>query len=109
MRSLFATLLFCAATAGAAIQNPQTTVILVRHAEKAVSNSAMTSDVPLSETGTARARELARGLGAVHIDAIYTPQYLRTKQTAEPLAKALGIDAVAVNAGTTYAADLVET
>ena len=38
-----------------------TTVILVRHAEK---DTTQVGDVPLSEAGTRRARELARVLGA---------------------------------------------
>lgn len=62
-----------------------TTVILVRHAEKAAA-TAMSSDVPLSDAGTARAKELARVLAGTPIDAIYTTQYQRTKQTAAPLA-----------------------
>ena len=74
-----------AATADFATQHNVTTVILVRHAEKAAA-TAMTNEVPLSGTGSARAKELARVLAGTHIDAIYTTQYLRTKQTAAPLA-----------------------
>lgn len=65
-----------------------TTVFLVRHAEKA---AAPREDPPLLETGSARAQELARVLEPAGIKAIYTSQFLRTKQTAEPLAKQLGI------------------
>lgn len=65
-----------------------TTVYLVRHAEKAAAPAA---DPPLLEAGIKRAEELARTLGKAGIKAIYTSQYLRTKQTAEPLAKQLGI------------------
>lgn len=73
------------AAAGFARQNVATTVILVRHAEKAAA-TAMTNDVPLSAAGAARAKELARVLADTHIDAIYTTEYQRTKQTAAPLA-----------------------
>jgi len=73
-----------AAEAGSTVQTQVTTVILVRHAEKAV--STMTSDVPLSDAGVARAKELARVLASTPVDAIYTTQYQRTKQTAAPLA-----------------------
>lgn len=65
-----------------------TTVYLVRHSEKA---DAPAADPPLLEAGTKRAEELARTLGKAGIKAIYTSQFLRTKQTAEPLAKQLGI------------------
>jgi len=68
-----------------------TTVFLVRHAEKAAEPRA---DPPLLESGNTRAQELARMLGPVGIKAIYTSQYLRTRQTAEPLAKHLGITPV---------------
>ncbi|HKQ77571.1 MAG TPA: phosphoglycerate mutase family protein [Blastocatellia bacterium] len=65
-----------------------TTVYLVRHAEKAAEPAA---DPPLLESGIKRAEELARMLGKAGIKSIYTSQYLRAKQTAEPLAKQLGI------------------
>lgn len=71
-----------------------TTVFLVRHAEKA---DAPREDPPLLETGTARAQSLARILGKSGIKAIYTSQYLRTRATAEPLAKQLGIASVAIS------------
>jgi phosphohistidine phosphatase SixA len=65
-----------------------TTVYLVRHAERA---AAPAQDPPLAEAGNVRSQELARMLMKAGIKAIYTSQYLRTKQTAEPLAKQLGI------------------
>ncbi len=65
-----------------------TTVYLVRHAEKAAAPAA---DPPLLEAGTKRAEELARTLGKAGIKTISTSQFLRTKHTAEPLAKQLGI------------------
>ena len=77
-----------------------TTVFLVRHAERA---DAPREDPALLETGTARAQSLARILGKSGIKAIYTSQYLRTKATAEPLAKQLGITSVAISLKTTAA------
>lgn len=65
-----------------------TTVYLVRHAEKEATPPA---DPPLSEAGQARAKSLARILGKAGIKTIYTSQFARTKQTAEPLAQALGL------------------
>ena len=72
-----------------------TTVILVRHAEKA----ADTDDPVLSAAGKARAGELARVLEGTGIQAVYTSQYIRTKDTAKPLAARLGLTPVEVNAG----------
>src|SRR5215208_3210437 len=65
-----------------------TTVYLVRHAEKATTPP---EDPPLTEAGNARSQQLARILQKAAIKAVYTSQFLRTKQTAEPLAKSLGI------------------
>ena len=81
------------ARAGLKLPRPEeafkvTTVFLVRHADKA---EAPREDPPLSEPGKLRAQELARILGGAGIKTIYTSQFLRTRQTAEPLAKLLGI------------------
>ena len=65
-----------------------TTVYLVRHAEKATTPP---EDPPLTEAGNARSQQLARILEKAAIKAVYTSQFLRTKQTAGPLAKSLGI------------------
>ena len=69
-----------------------TTMIFVRHAEKAL----MPIDDPgLSAEGQARAAELARQLVdadvVAGIDAIYSTPYRRTMETAEPIAEALGL------------------
>lgn len=69
-------------------QDPITTVFLVRHAEKAESPA---DNPPLNETGLWRAQVLAHTLGKAGITAIYTSQFLRTQQTAAPLAAQLGI------------------
>jgi phosphohistidine phosphatase SixA len=67
-----------------------TTVFLVRHAEKA---DGPGQDPPLSEAGKARAEALARLLQGAGVKGIYTSQFQRTQQTAEPLAKRLGVTA----------------
>ena len=71
-----------------------TTVFLVRHAERDTTPPA--SDPPLNEAGKLRAQELARVLGKCGIKAIIPSQFLRTQQTAEPLAKQLGIVATPI-------------
>lgn len=70
-----------------------TTVFLVRHAEKA---DAPGPDPPLSERGRARAEALARLLQSAGVKAIFTSQYGRTQQTAEPIARRLGVSPTAV-------------
>jgi broad specificity phosphatase PhoE len=65
----------------------QSTVFIVRHAEKADNSK----DAELSEAGRARAEALANMLTDSKISAIYTTEFKRTQQTAAPLAKALGL------------------
>ena len=72
----------------------QSTVFIVRHAEKADD----TKDAELSEAGRARAQALANILRDSKISAVYTTQFKRTQQTAAPLAKALGLTLTALPA-----------
>ena len=65
----------------------QSTVFIVRHAEKADGSK----DAELSEAGRARAEALANMLRDSKISVIYTTEFKRTQQTAVPLAKALGL------------------
>ena len=65
----------------------QSTIFIVRHAEKADA----TKDPDLSEAGRVRAEALAKMLQDANITAIYATEFKRTQQTAAPLAKALGI------------------
>lgn len=69
-----------------------TTVILVRHAEKAATPA---DDPGLSDAGRARAQELARQLVdadvVAGIDAIYSTPYRRSEETVQPVATALDL------------------
>ncbi|GAA4458421.1 hypothetical protein GCM10023189_30650 [Nibrella saemangeumensis] len=65
-----------------------TTVYIVRHAERA-NDSDTTS---LSAAGHQRAQTLANRLASSGIDSIFTTPYLRTRQTAAPLAQRLSIE-----------------
>jgi phosphohistidine phosphatase SixA len=65
----------------------QSTVFIVRHAEKADDSK----DAELSEAGRARAEALANMLRDSKISVIYTTEFKRTQQTAAPLAKALDL------------------
>ena len=69
------------------------TVFLARHAEK---ETTPPEDPPLTEAGKERSQTLMRMLAGAGIKTIYTSQFLRTKQTAEPLAKQLGIEVTAL-------------
>ncbi|SVB04742.1 uncharacterized protein METZ01_LOCUS157596, partial [marine metagenome] len=69
-----------------------TTVIFVRHADRAAGQE---ENPGLSVSGQQRAQELSRLLAEVDIvagvDAIFATQYRRTQETAEPLSKRLGV------------------
>ncbi len=67
-----------------AAQGPATTVIVVRHAEKAAQPEA---DPPLAPDGQARAEALARALKDAGVTAVITTQYLRTAETGAPTAE----------------------
>jgi len=69
------------------------TVFLIRHAEK---EDEPRQDPPLKKEGVARSQELVRLLSGAGIKAIYTSQFKRTKQTAEPLAAKLGLTATTI-------------
>jgi broad specificity phosphatase PhoE len=95
MKRLTLLLPLCVAIAAAAPSPPApaTVVIVVRHAERAPG----TGDPPISEAGQARALALAEVGKAAGVSVIITTQLQRTKQTAAPLATALGITPVVIN------------
>jgi broad specificity phosphatase PhoE len=76
---------------------PEMTVILVRHAEKKIVPPE-NKDPDLSPAGVARAEELARMFADSGIAAIYATQYKRTQQTVKPLADKLGLPVVKLEA-----------
>jgi hypothetical protein len=69
----------------------QQTIILVRHAEQTPTGGMMDGDPPLNEDGARRAQALASVLKDAGVRAIYVSQYARAQQTAEPLARGLGV------------------
>jgi broad specificity phosphatase PhoE len=87
----FAVWLFAAAST--------TTIIVMRHAEKA----ALPADDPLlSLAGQARAENLAQVLGRAppdfRIQAIFVSEFRRTQDTVQPLANRLGVPVIVVPA-----------
>jgi len=79
------------------------TVVLVRHAEKApvTAEEARTEagrDPELSERGRARAEALADLLSSTGVTHLFATQYRRTRQTLAPLAARTGREVVPIDA-----------
>lgn len=68
-----------------------TTLILVRHAEKAADG---TDDPPLMAKGESRAALLKNMFAASGIDAVYSTPFRRNLSTVKPLADTLGLEMV---------------
>ncbi|GAB4158347.1 MAG: hypothetical protein Tsb0033_11380 [Winogradskyella sp.] len=68
-----------------------TTYYLIRHAEKDESDKT-NKDPHLTEEGKKRAENWSNVLGDVKFDMVYSTNYNRTKETAEPTAKANNVD-----------------
>jgi broad specificity phosphatase PhoE len=64
-------------------------VFLVRHAEKATEPP---TDPPLTPAGLARARALAELLADARLDAVWSTDYRRTRETAAPVADRAGLE-----------------
>ena len=79
-----------------------TTIIFVRHAEKALDGS---DDPSLSPAGQRRAAELTRQMVdadvVAGVDALYATEYRRTRETIEPLARILDLDINEYDSGDT--------
>ncbi|MDQ3180194.1 MAG: histidine phosphatase family protein [Acidobacteriota bacterium] len=67
-------------------QHRKLTVILLRHAEKDLSEEADTANPELSAAGKLRAQRLVKMINKYQPDIIYSSNYIRTKATVLPLA-----------------------
>lgn len=100
LRLALATLLIAAP---AVVRAQATTVVLVRHAEKA---PAPANDPVLSEAGQARAKDLAEALAQAGVQAVIVTPYQRTRLTAQPLLDARGLAPQVVAISATHVADV---
>lgn len=84
-------LLFISACTTTTPQNADTIVYLVRHAEKVVEPD-IGPNPDLTNVGKARAQTLVKVLANKGIEYVHSSDFTRTKDTAAPIAKALGLD-----------------
>ncbi len=84
---LLALFLFTLANNNLFAQHRKLTVILLRHAEKDISEGADTANPELSAEGNLRAQKLVEIINKYQPDAIYSSNYLRTRATVRPLAR----------------------
>ncbi len=68
-------------------QHGKLTVILLRHAEKDLSEGADNPNPELSAEGKLRAERLVKIVNKYQPDAIYSTDYIRTRATVRPLAR----------------------
>jgi len=90
-----ALVLFLSIFVAITVASAEPVVVIVRHAEKAVSDGG---DPDLSPAGRARAEALARILKDSGITAIFTSEFKRTQETAAPTAASAGIATTVVPA-----------
>lgn len=91
--ALFAAAALAAAQGTENGAEPPAMVILVRHAERAAEPH---EDPPLTDAGRERARALVKALADAGVTAIVTSDRRRTRETAEPIARELGLRPTAI-------------
>jgi len=93
----------CAVVIAAQAGAQPSTVILVRHAEKAATPA---SDPGLTPEGVQRALDLAAALSGAHVTSVITTQFARTQLTAKPISDGLDKQPIVVNVGGPVAAHI---
>ena len=97
-RNLYVTIVLMCAIIVAVIVfilNSRATIIMVRHAERASADT----NTNLSGAGADRAQELVAAVKDAGVNAIYTTEFCRTAQTAQPLANQLGLSLIVQDNG----------
>jgi broad specificity phosphatase PhoE len=87
----FLVIALLAVACSAPAQSEPATVILVRHAEKAVEPK---NDPPLSDEGRLRVQALLEATRDAGVDVIYSTNRLRNLETARPVGEALGVPVI---------------
>jgi broad specificity phosphatase PhoE len=99
------TLLFTLPTFSQEVNKPEspntTTYYFIRHAEKDKSDKA-NRNPNLIQSGILRAAKWSLVLDNVKFDAVYSTDYNRTKQTAQPTAEKNGLEVTIYNPRTLY-------
>jgi broad specificity phosphatase PhoE len=82
-----------------------TTILIVRHAEKA----SDAEDSPLTDAGRERAQALVRVAEDAGVSVIYSTQFQRNRDTAKPLSERLGVGTTEVPVNLTAPGDYGKT
>lgn len=85
-----------------------TTVVLIRHGERNPTPPG-SNDPHLSAAGLSRAGLLVQVLGHAKISAIFTSEFIRTKEMAKPLATNLGLTPVIATDMQTLKSDILSS
>lgn len=103
LRSVLLPLATAVLLAAVPVSAQVTTVLVVRHAEKASTGGR---DPHLNAAGKLRAKDLAHVAGAAGVTAVYATHFQRTQETVAPLALSLGLTPIVKSADRTE--ELVE-
>jgi len=87
---VFLLLLFFQILVGCNVQDKETTVYLVRHAEKVLTDT--TDNPPLTPEGEMRAEQLIKEMGGIEFEKIFSTEYDRNINTIKPLANSQSIE-----------------
>ncbi|NVJ86848.1 MAG: histidine phosphatase family protein [Algoriphagus sp.] len=89
MKNLLLLFAFILLLASCTTQNSPKTIYIVRHAEKQLVDNP---DPDLAQVGQVRAKKLAQILEGEEIKHIFSSDYKRTRQTAQPTAAQFGLN-----------------
>lgn len=85
----------------------KSTYFLIRHAEKHRSNPE-DEDPKLNEAGMERAQNWAEIFAEIKLDAVYSSDFKRTRQTAKPTAESKGLEIISYDPHGIYETGFIE-